>query len=201
MKPVEPVVLSDDRVRLEPLGLQHLEGLKQAAADGELWQLRFTSVPEPENTAAYIETALRGHVEGHRLAFAVIEAASGRVIGSSSYHDIVPAVERLEIGYTWYARSLQRTHVNTSAKLLLMTHAFETLGARLVGWRTDNYNFASQRAIERLGARRDGVIRHHHPRRDGTVRDTVMYSMTAGEWPEARAHLRWLLTRPRDSSV
>lgn len=198
MRPVEPVILADERVRLEPLGMQHLEGLKQAAADGELWNLRFTSVPEPENTAAYIEAALKGRAEGHRLAFAVIEAAGGRVIGSSSYHDIVPAVERLEIGYTWYARSMQRTHVNTSAKLLLMTHAFETLGAQLVGWRTDNYNFASQRAIERLGARRDGVIRHHHPRRDGTVRDTVMYSMTAGEWPEARAHLRWLLTRPRE---
>ncbi|WP_280152664.1 GNAT family protein [Piscinibacter sp. XHJ-5] len=197
MKPVEPVSLADERVRLEPLGMHHVEGLLQAAADGELWNLRFTSVPEPENTAAYVETALKHHGEGHRLAFAVIEVASGRVIGSSSYHDIVPAVSRLEIGYTWYAASMQRTHVNTSAKLLLLTHAFETLGAQLVGWRTDNYNFASQRAIERLGAKRDGVIRHHHPRRDGTVRDTVMYSMTAGEWPEAKAHLRWLLTRPR----
>jgi N-acetyltransferase len=199
MKPVEPVVLADERVRLEPLGMQHLDGLMQAAADGELWNLRFTSVPEPKNTAAYIEAALKGRAEGHRLAFAVIEAASGDVIGSSSYHDILPAVSRLEIGYTWYAKRTQRTHVNTGAKLLLMTHAFETLGAQLVGWRTDNYNFASQRAIERLGAKRDGVIRHHHPRRDGTVRDTVMYSMTAGEWPEARAHLQWMLTRPREA--
>jgi RimJ/RimL family protein N-acetyltransferase len=198
MREVEPVTLSDTRVRLEPLGMQHVEGLASAAADGELWNLRFTSVPDPDDTAGYIERALRHRAEGHRLAFAVIDAASGRVVGSSSYHDIVPAVERLEIGYTWYARSMQRTHVNTSAKLLLMTHAFETLGARLVGWRTDNYNFASQRAIERLGARRDGVIRHHALRRDGTVRDTVMYSLTAGEWPEVRAHLQWQLTRPRD---
>jgi len=150
-------------------------------------------VPDPDDTRGYVERALQGFAEGHRLAFAVIDAGSGEVIGSSSYHDILPAVERLEIGYTWYAKSRQRTHVNASAKLLLMTHAFEVLGAKLVGWRTDNFNFASQRAIERLGARRDGTIRHHALRRDGTVRDTVMYSMTAGEWPEAKAQLRWRL--------
>ena len=194
MLKVEPVVLQDARVRLEPLGLQHVDGLGRAAADGELWNIRVTSVPDPEDTRGYVERALQGHAEGHRLAFAVIDLASGgEVIGSSSYHDIVPAVERLEIGYTWYAKSRQRTHVNASAKLLLMTHAFEVLGAKLVGWRTDNFNFASQRAIERLGARRDGVIRHHAVRRDGTIRDTVMYSMTAGEWPEAKAQLRWRL--------
>ena len=198
MLKVEPVVLADSRVRLEPLGLQHVDGLKRAAADGELWKIRVTSVPDPDDTQGYIERALQGYAEGHRLAFAVIDlAAGGEVIGSSSYHDILPAVERLEIGYTWYGRSRQRTHVNASAKLLLMTHAFEVLGARLVGWRTDNFNFASQRAIERLGARRDGVIRHHHPRRDGTVRDTVMYSLTVGEWPEVKAHLQWQLKRPR----
>jgi RimJ/RimL family protein N-acetyltransferase len=193
MLPVQPVTLADARVRLEPLGLQHIEGLKRAAADGELWKIRVTSVPEPDDTRGYIERALQGSAEGHRLAFAVLDAASGEVIGSSSYHDILTAVERLEIGYTWYAKGRQRTHVNASAKLLLMTHAFEALGAKLVGWRTDNFNFASQRAIERLGARRDGSIRHHALRRDGTVRDTVMYSMTAGEWPEAKAQLRWRL--------
>ncbi|HEV7913648.1 MAG TPA: GNAT family protein [Albitalea sp.] len=197
MKPVQPITLADQRVRLEPLSLQHLDGLLAAAADGELWNLRFTSVPEPQDTAGYIERALRDHAEGHRLAFAVIDVPAGRVIGSTSYHDIVPAVERLEIGYTWYAASMQRSHVNTSAKLLLLAHAFDTLDAKLVGWRTDNFNFASQRAIERLGAKRDGVLRHHHLRRDGTVRDTVMYSLTAAEWPEVRAHLRWQLTRPR----
>ncbi len=191
MLKVEPVVLTDGRIRLEPLGLEHVDGLKRAAADGELWKIRVTSVPDPDDTRGYVERALRAFAEGHRLAFAVIDAASGEVIGSSSYHDIVPAVDRLEIGYTWYAKSRQRTHVNASAKLLLMTHAFETLGAKLVGWRTDNFNFASQRAIERLGARRDGVIRHHALRRDGSVRDTVMYSMTVGEWPEAKAQLQW----------
>ena len=197
MKAVEPVTLADARVRLEPLAMAHREGLLQAAADGELWNLRYASVPAPHETESYIERALRGQAEGHRLPFAVIDMASGSVIGSTSYHDIVPAIGRLEIGWTWYARRFQRTHVNTAVKLLLMSHAFDTLAASVIGWRTDHYNFASQRAIERLGARRDGVIRHHHPRRDGTVRDTVMYSMTAGEWPEARAQLQWLLTRPR----
>ena len=197
MKPVGPITLERGPVRLVPLALEHEEGLARAAADGELWNLRITSVPEPGATRAYIETALRGRHEGHRFAFAVLDAASGEVIGSSSYHDIVPAVERLEIGYTWYAARAQRSAVNTTAKLLLMQHAFETLGAQLVGWRTDNYNFASQRAIERLGARKDGVLRHHALRRDGTVRDTVMYSLAAGEWPEVKAHLLWQLTRPR----
>jgi N-acetyltransferase len=197
MNPIVPVTLSDPRVRLEPLEMRHLEGLLAAAADGELWSLRFTSVPDPGGTEEYIRVALKHQAEGHRLPFAVVDAASGGVLGTTSYHDIVPAVDRLEIGYTWYAKSAQRTHVNTSAKLLLMSHAFDALGAKLVGFRTDNFNFASQRAIERLGAKRDGVLRHHQLRRDGTVRDTVMYSVTAGEWPEVKAHLRWLLTRPR----
>jgi N-acetyltransferase len=197
MQPVGPVTLERAPVRLVPLGLGHEDGLKRAAADGALWNLRITSVPEPDQTRAYIETALQGRAQGHRFAFAVLDAASGEVIGCTSYHDIVPAVERLEIGWTWYAASRQRSAVNTTAKLLLMQHAFETLGAQLVGWRTDNYNFASQRAIERLGARKDGVLRHHALRRDGTVRDTVMYSLAAGEWPEVKAQLLWQLTRPR----
>ena len=183
----------EDRHRL----LEHEPGLAAAAADGELWNLRFTSVPAPDETEAYVQTALAGQAAGHRLPFAVLDAASGEVLGSTSYHDIVPAIERLEIGYTWYARRVQRTAVNTTAKLLLLSHAFDTLGAALVGWRTDNFNHASQRAIERLGARRDGVLRHHAARRDGPVRDTVMYSLTAGEWPEVKAHLQWQLTRPR----
>lgn len=192
---VEPVVLRDHGVRLEPLAPTHEEGLRAAAADGELWTLRVTSVPEPENTRAYIETALKMREEGQRLAFAVVDEASGRVLGSTSYHDILPAVRRVEIGYTWYATSAQRSHVNTSCKLLMMGHAFDTLGCRVVGWRTDNFNFASQRAIERLGAKKDGVIRGHALRRDGTIRDTVMYSMAAGEWPEARAQLLYLRGR------
>ncbi|HSV48295.1 MAG TPA: GNAT family protein [Ramlibacter sp.] len=194
---VEPITLSASGLRLEPLGLQHEDGLRAAAADGELWRIRVTSVPEPHETRGYIETALQMREQGNRLAFAVIDEASATVLGTSSYHDIVPAIHRLEIGYTWYRKSVQRTHVNTSCKLMLMAHAFEVLGAKLVGWRTDNYNFASQRAIERLGARKDGVLRHHGLRRDGTVRDTVMYSLTAGEWPEVKAHLEHQLARPR----
>ena len=195
MRWVQATTLTDRGITLRPLTLADEAGLIAAASDGELWRLRVTSVPEPENTRAYIDTALQGWREGHRLAFAVTDSASGKLLGTTSYHDIVPAIQRLEIGYTWYAAGVQRTHVNTSCKLMLLTHAFETLGARVVGWRTDNFNFASQRAIERLGARLDGVIRGHAPRRDGTVRDTVMYSMTAGEWPEAKAQLLSLLAR------
>lgn len=199
MKKPEPVNLSSPAVRLEPLTADHAAALEAAAGDGELWKLRITSVPAPGETAAYIATALKGQADGHMLPFAVVDADSGRVIGSTRYHDIVPAVERLEIGYTWYGRSWQRTHVNTTCKLLLLQHAFETLGAQLVGWRTDNYNFASQRAIERLGAKKDGVLRHHALRRDGTVRDTVMYSLAAGEWPEVKAHLQYQLSKPREA--
>jgi RimJ/RimL family protein N-acetyltransferase len=177
--------------------MSHLESLQVAAADGQLWNLRYASVPEPHETATYIENALRSQAQGQRLPFAVIDAGTDCLVGTTSYYDMVPSIGRLEIGWTWYARRVQRTHINTAAKLLLMSHAFETLGASVIAWRTDNFNVASQRAIERLGAKRDGVIRHHQLRRDGTVRDTVMYSMTAGEWPEARAHLQWLLTRPR----
>lgn len=194
---VQPVVLHDRGIRLEPLALDHEAGLKAAAADGELWRLRITSVPEPENTRAYIETALKMREQGHRFAFAVVEDSTGTVLGSTSFHDILPEVKRVEIGYTWYAKRVQRSHVNTTCKLLMMGHAFDTLGCHVVGWRTDNFNFASQAAIERLGARKDGVIRGHALRRDGTIRDTVMYSMRAGEWPEARAQLLYLRDRPR----
>ncbi len=190
-----PCTLRGHGLRLEPLSHQHLDGLKTAARDGELWTLRVTSVPEPDQTAAYIDTALKGWAEGHRLAFAVIDEATETVIGCTSYHDIVPAVARLEIGFTWYAKSRQRSHVNTACKLMLMTHAFDTLGATVVGWRTDNFNYASRRAIERLGAKLDGILRHHALRRDGTVRDTVMYSVIAGEWPEVRDHLTYQLKR------
>ena len=192
---VEPVVLNERGVRLEPLELRHEPGLRAAAADGELWKLRVTSVPEPDQTREYIEAALRMREDGQRFAFAVIDEASDAVLGSTSYHDILPAVKRVEIGYTWYARRVQRSHINTTCKLLMMGHAFDTLGCHVVGWRTDNYNFASQQAIERLGAKKDGVIRGHALRRDGTIRDTVMYSMRSGEWPEARAQLLYLRGR------
>ncbi|MBP1206590.1 RimJ/RimL family protein N-acetyltransferase [Duganella sp. 1411] len=193
MKSPAPLTLELNGVRLEPLGPQHADGLLAAAQDGELWNLRVTSVPAPNEVDAYIDKALE--MRPTRLAFAVVDAASGAVIGSTSYHDILPELGRIEIGYTWYAKSRQRSHVNTTCKLLLMTHAFEKLGAALVGLRTDNFNHASQAAIERLGARKDGVLRHHGLRRDGTVRDTVMYSITAGEWPEIKAQLRYRLER------
>lgn len=194
---VNPVTLSARGITLLPLELTHENGLQAAAADGELWNLRITSVPRPEETRQYIGTALTAREDGHRFAFAVTDTAAGTVLGCSSYHDILPAVKRLEIGWTWYAKRCQRTHVNTTAKLLLMTHAFETLGCQVVGWRTDNFNFDSQAAIERLGARKDGVIRGHAMRRDGTVRDTVMYSLRSGEWPEVKAQLLYLLDKPR----
>ena len=189
---VDPVTLEFNGVRLEPLALHHADGLRAAAMDGELWNLRITSVPEPHNVESYIRTAFD---TPNRLAFAVTDIGSGRVIGTTSYHDIVPQIDRVEIGWTWYAKSVQRSHVNTSCKLLLLSHAFDTLGCAVVGLRTDNFNHASQAAIERLGAKKDGVIRHHHPRRDGTVRDTVMYSILRGEWPEIKTHLHYKLTR------
>lgn len=194
---VTPITLLLRGVRLEPLALDHEEGLRQAALDGELWKLRITSVPEPEQTKKYIEDALKMRADGNRFAFAVVDEATGKVLGSSSYHDIVPSVKRVEIGYTWYAKSVQRSHVNSTCKLMLMAHAFETLQCAVVGWRTDNFNFASQKAIERLGAQKDGTIRGHALRRDGTIRDTVMYSMRAGEWPEAKAQLIYQLDKPR----
>ncbi len=189
---VDPVTLEFNGVRLEPLGLHHLDGLRAAAADGELWNLRITSVPEPQDTEAYIRMGLE---TPNRVAFAVVDASSDTVIGTTSYHDIMPAIDRVEIGYTWYAKSRQRSHVNTSCKLLLLSHAFDTLGCAVVGLRTDNFNYASQAAIERLGAKKDGVLRHHAPRRDGTVRDTVMYSIVRGEWHEIKSHLHYRLAR------
>ena len=195
---VTPVTLSGRGVELVPRTLDQEAGLAAAAADGELWKLRITSVPEPGQTRGYIEDALKGRETGHRFAFAVRDQATGTVLGSSSYHDILPAVKRVEIGYTWYAARCQRTHINTTCKLLMLTHAFDALGCNVVGWRTDNFNHASQRAIERLGAKKDGVIRGHALRRDGTIRDTVMYSMRSGEWPEAKAQLLYLRDKKRD---
>ena len=191
---VKSVSLEANGIKLQPLALEHEAGLQAAAADGELWKLRVTSVPAPGETRAYIETAL---ATSNRFAFAVTDAGNSQVLGTTSYHDIVPNVKRVEIGHTWYAARCQRTHVNTTCKLLMLTHAFETLVCHVVGWRTDNFNFASQRAIERLGAKKDGVIRGHFMRRDGTIRDTVMYSLTAGEWPEVKAQLLYLLNKLR----
>ena len=195
MVPVAPVTLEGHSVRLEPLSIEHEAGLASAAADGQLWKLWYTSVPEPAGTRGYIDAAFEGQQAGHMLPWAVRDLATSTLAGSTRYHDIVPAADRVEIGYTWYAQRCQRTRVNTACKLLLLTHAFNTLDCAVVGLRTDNFNFASQRAIEALGAKKDGVIRHHHPRRDGTVRDTVIYSILATEWPDVKRHLQLRLAR------
>jgi RimJ/RimL family protein N-acetyltransferase len=192
---VQPVTLERDGIRLEPLTQEHEPALIAAAADGQLWDLWFTTVPFPDATAAYIATALQGQRDGHMLPWAVRDAASGEIIGSTRYHDIVAAIDRVEIGYTWYRASRQRTAVNTTCKLLLLAHAFDTLGCKVVGLRTDNFNFRSQRAIEGLGAKKDGVLRHHARRRDGSVRDSVLYSILAAEWPDVRRHLELRLAR------
>lgn len=192
---IQPVTMEGYGVRLEPLTVEHQDGLANAAADGRLWELWFTSVPEPEQTREYIATALAGQRDGHMLPWAVRELSSGAIIGSTRYHDIVAAIDRVEIGYTWYGKSWQRSHINTVCKLLLLAHAFDTLGCKVVGLRTDNFNFASQRAIEALGAKKDGVLRHHTVRRDGSVRDSVMYSILANEWPAVKRHLESRLAR------
>lgn len=189
MLSLAPVTLEGYGVRLEPLSPDHAPALAAAVVDGRLWELWFTTVPEPDQVGAYIRDALAGQEAGHMLPWAVRELGTGEVIGSTRYHDIVAAVDRVEIGYTWYAKRWQRSHVNTACKLLLMTHAFETLGCGVVGLRTDIYNERSQAAIEALGARKDGVIRHHQRRRDGSVRDTVMYSILAAEWPDVKRRL------------
>jgi RimJ/RimL family protein N-acetyltransferase len=193
----QPVTLEGHGVRLEPLARAHHDGLVAAAHDGELWKLWYTSVPEPEQTHAYISAALAGQDAGHMLPWAVRDLAHDTIVGATRYHDIVAAVDRVEIGYTWYARRCQKSHVNTACKLLLLGHAFETLQCAVVGFRTDNFNFASQQAIAGLGAKKDGVIRHHQLRRDGSVRDTVMFSILAGEWPDVKRHLELRLARHR----
>jgi N-acetyltransferase len=191
----QPVTLEHGAVRLEPLGPQHAPGLAAAAADGALWELWVTAVPAPHETEAFVAEALRGQAEGHMLPWAVRDLSMGAVVGSTRYHDIVAPLDRVEIGHTWYARSRQKTHVNTTCKLLLLGHAFETLGCKVVGLRTDNFNFASQKAIEGLGAKKDGVLRHHKLRRDGSVRDTHMYSILAAEWADVKRHLTARLQR------
>jgi RimJ/RimL family protein N-acetyltransferase len=192
---IHPVTLEGYGIRLEPLAYAHEEELAVAATDGKLWELWFTLVPEPEHVRAYIAEALAGQEAGHMLPWAVRELTSGTLVGSTRYHDVVTEIDRAEIGATWYGKRWQRTHVNTSCKLLLLRHAFATLGCKVVGLRTDNFNLASRRAIEALGAKRDGIIRHHRARRDGTVRDTVMYSILAHEWPDVERHLEFRLAR------
>lgn len=192
---LRPVTLEGFGVRLEPLTLEHVDALSTAVADGELWRLWYTWVPEASKVRGYVETALAGQKEGHMLPWAVRETKSGAIVGSTRYHDVIADVDRVEIGYTWYAKSWQRSHVNTSCKLLLLGHAFDTVGCKVVGLRTDNFNFRSQQAIEALGAKKDGVIRHHRIRPDGSARDTVIYSILVSEWPDVRKNLEHRLAR------
>jgi N-acetyltransferase len=192
---VRPEQLEGHGVRLEPLSLEHEKGLIEAANDGRLWELFFTSVPQPEQAKKYIDDALKGQQQGEMLPWAVRDLKTNTIVGSTRYHDIIAAADRVEIGYTWYAQRCQRTHINTACKLLLFSFAFEEIQCQVVGLRTDNFNFRSQKAIEALGAKKDGVIRHHWPRRDGSVRDTVMYSVLSDEWPSVRKHLELRLKR------
>ena len=192
---LRPTILEGRGIRLEPLTEDHQEALAAAAGDGRLWELWFIAVPPPDGMRAYVAEALKGQRDGHMLPWAVRDLASGTIIGSTRYHDIVPGIDRVEIGHTWYAQSRHRTHVNTTCKLLLLGHAFDTLGCQVVGLRTDTFNFRSQRAIEGLGAKKDGIIRHYGARRDGSARDVVMYSILAAEWSEVRRHLELRLAR------
>ncbi|HEY6219651.1 MAG TPA: GNAT family protein [Gemmatimonadaceae bacterium] len=192
---LQPVTLEANGIRLEPLTHDHHADLKAAVSDGKLYELWYTAVPEPSKVGAYIDFALDGQKAGHMLPWAVRDLKSGKVIGSTRYHDVVAQIDRVEIGWTWYGKSWQRTHVNTTCKLLLLQHAFDTLKCAVVGLRTDNFNFASQRAIAALGAKKDGVIRHHQARRDGSARDSVMFSILVAEWPDVKRHLELRLAR------
>lgn len=178
------LTLSCHQVRLEKLTLSHQAAIADAVCDGQLWQLVVTSAPKPDDVLDYIQTALKT-----RYAFAVIDEQTNRCVGTTSYYDVIAQIPRLEIGYTWYSQSAQRTRINSTCKFMLLKYAFEMLGCYVVGWQTDVINIRSQTAIERLGAKRDGVVRGQRARKDGTIRDTVYYSMLNSEWPAAKAQL------------
>ncbi len=189
---IEPVLLQGRHVRLEPLALAHVEGLRAATADGELWRLWYTSVPAPEGVAAYVEKALALRQSGAAMPWAVLDA-NGAVVGSTRFGNVDAEHRRVEIGWTWYAKRVQRTALNTEAKLLLLTHAFESLGCGAVEFRTSWFNHASRNAIARLGAKQDGILRNHMLMSDGSYRDTVVFSIIASEWPMVKRHLHFKL--------
>ncbi|GAA0887525.1 GNAT family N-acetyltransferase [Rhodanobacter soli] len=195
MNPFAPIRLQDDYVVLEPLSLDHVPALEVAAADGELWNLTVTSVPPPGQAGGYVEKALQGQADGLMLPFAVREVDSGDIVGSTRYYEIDAELPRLAIGYTWYAKRWQKTHLNTACKRLLLEHAFETLGCVAVAFHTDEQNEDSQRAIERLGAQREGVLRAYKRRTDGSLRNTVCFSILADEWPNVANWLGMRLNR------
>jgi RimJ/RimL family protein N-acetyltransferase len=195
---LEPVTLNGPSVRLEPLDHRHRGDLIEAVKDGELWRLWYTSIPTPEQMAAEIDRRRGLQGAGSMLPFAVIDTASGKAVGMTTYMNVDAVNKRVEIGSTWYRRSVQRTPINTQCKLLLLTHAFESLGCIAVEFRTHFFNHASRRGIERLGAKLDGILRSHQIATDGTLRDTCVYSIIAGEWPTVKSHLNWQLSRPRE---
>jgi RimJ/RimL family protein N-acetyltransferase len=190
---IQPVTLRGEHATLEPLELQHHDALQAAAADGELWRLWYTSVPAPETTRAYIETALDMRERLGAMPFVVRQVTDGVVVGSTRYFNVDERNQRLEIGFTWYAKRVQRTAVNTECKLLLLTHAFEQLKVIAVEFRTHWLNFASRTAIARLGAKQDGVLRNHQRLPDGSYRDTVVFSIIESEWLAVKHHLRSML--------
>ncbi len=192
---IQPVTLNGEHVALQPLSFEHEAGLAAAVQDGALWELWFTSVPRPENMKAEIERRLRLQDAGSMLPFTAVDRHSGDIVGMTTYMNIDAVSPRVEIGSTWYARRVQRTPLNTEAKLLLLGHAFDTLDCLAVEFRTHFLNHASRRAIERLGARLDGILRSHQRMANGTLRDTCVYSIIAPEWPTVKAHLEWKLGR------
>ena len=192
---VEPVTLSGAHASLEPLAAEHLDAVRAAAADGALWRLWYTSVPSPEATPAWLEKALDMREHAGAMPFVVRDNATGDIVGSTRYFNVDAANRRLEIGHTWYAKRAQRTAINSECKLLLLTHAFETLHCIAVEFRTHWFNHASRAAILRLGAKQDGVLRNHQLMPDGSRRDTVVYSILDSEWAAVKSHLRFLLER------
>jgi RimJ/RimL family protein N-acetyltransferase len=194
---IEPVTLRGAHASLEPLAPEHVDAIRAAASDGALWRLWYTSVPSPETTSEWLERALDMRKRLGAMPFAVRDSASGDIVGSTRYFNVDAPNRRLEIGHTWYARRAQRTAINTECKLLLLTHAFETLDCIAVEFRTHWFNHASRSAIERLGAKLDGVLRNHQLMPDGGRRDTVVYSIIDAEWPAVRSHLKFLLDRRR----
>lgn len=185
-------------VALEPMRTEHVPELREAARDGELWSLWYTGVASPDSMQAYVDTALKMREQHGAMPFVVRRKSDGRIVGSTRYFNLDEKNRRVEIGHTWYSRSVQRSGINTEAKLLLLTHAFEVLRCIAVEFRTHFFNFASREAIARLGARQDGILRNHQISPNGTLRDTVVFSIIESEWPAAKANLVWLLSKPRN---
>lgn len=189
----ESIALTGRHATLEPLSYEHQDALVEAVRDGELWKLWYTTIPAPEGMGAEIERRLGLQEEGSMLPFAVRSQSSGKIVGMTTYMNIDANNRRVEIGSTWYARSAQRTPLNTECKLMLLTHAFQTLDCIAVEFRTGFFNHASRRAIERLGAKQDGILRSHQRYADGSLRDTVVFSIVAHEWPAVKRHLEFKL--------